>query len=305
MATYYERIDTLRASTNFTVSSYEAEYIAAEHALADLFGEYIKGAEILSSTYGAGKVVSTSGDALEHMLMEVEFAECNKKFGVLLVITGKVLFSKFADISEVGDAWDHAFDLHTDLTRKLSEFKQVEKLAEAEAIKKAVKEQKAEKQYEANKLKNIKNFEELSQAERTISTTDEFYYSLGWLTAHVGTIQAAIPDYLKTLFEKEFGTSVAPYVYDSKKKTSGGFAYQWSTGFQARLRTKGLTEIPALLAGYLSSDNAVTKKITNTAFIWDIIKNYGFQFGKTQDITKIKDCIPSNYLSSFEAGLLA
>jgi hypothetical protein len=176
---------------------------------------------------------------------------------------------------------------------------------EAALKKKEEADKKAEEKYESTKLKTIRDFNNLVHEVRPKSTNDEFYYSLGWLTAHVGAVQAAIPDYLQPSFEAKFGTEANPYVYDSKKKTSGGFRYQWSAGFHARLKKKGLTTIPALLAEHVRGTNNSSKTVMDTAFISDLVENYGFQFGKTQDVDKIKSYVPSEYLSSFEAGLIA
>lgn len=174
-----------------------------------------------------------------------------------------------------------------------------------EAKKKVEVEQKADEQYQKAKAKTLKDFDTLLDSIQPKSTVDEFYHSLGWLAAHVGTVQAAIPDYLQSAFEARFGTDANPYVYDSKKKTSGGFRYQWSAGFHARLKKKGLTTIPAMLANYISDTVNSSKTIMDTAFILDLIENYGFQFGKTQDVDNIRSRIPSEYMSFFEAGLLA
>ena len=174
-----------------------------------------------------------------------------------------------------------------------------------EAKKKAEVEQKTEEQYQKAKAKTLKDFDTLLDSIQPKSTVDEFYHSLGWLATHVGTVQAAIPDYLQSAFEARFGTEANPYVYDSKKKTSGGFRYQWSAGFHARLKKKGLTTIPAMLANYISDTVNSSKTIMDTAFILDLIENYGFQFGKTQDVDNIRSRIPSEYMSFFEAGLLA
>lgn len=177
---------------------------------------------------------------------------------------------------------------------------------EAEAAKKkAAEDKKNEEVYLKTKAKAIKDFEALADSQKAINRTDEFYYSLGWLTAHVGTVQAAIPDYLQTAFEARFGADAAPYVYDSKKKTSGGYRYQWCAGFHARLKKKGLTAIPAFLAEHVRGTNNSSKTIMDTAFISDLVENYGFQFGKTQDVNKIRSCVPSECLTYFEAGLLA
>ena len=300
--TYYERVDELRDGANFTAENYETEYLTAEIVLIDLFGEYIKGAEIISKPFGTGKVVSTSGDTLDQMFMEVAFTGGIKKLGVMPVITGKVVFTKFADILEVGDAWDHAFDLHTDMTRKVTDYKKAEQQREVEAENKAKAAKKAEEQYQRTKAKAIKDFEELTTRVYAKSTADEFYYSLGWLANNTTSFSAALPDYLLSSFEKQFGTEAKPTVVDSTKRTVNGFPMQWALSMKASIKKAALELIPNYLTEYLGkAGNA----ITDTSFVWDLVDNYGFQFGKKQDIEKIKQTIPATYMISFEAGLTA
>jgi hypothetical protein len=298
--TYFERVDELRDGANFTPDNYELEYHTAEMVLVDLFSEYIKDAEIMSTTYGTGRVISTSGDTLDHMIMEVAFQAGNKKFGVLPVITGTVLFNKFADISEIGDAWDHAFDLHTDMTRKLEEFKSAERRAAMEAEKKAKAAKKAEEKYQQARVKAIKDFESMTQTEMPMSTVDEFYYCLGWLASKAGVFSAAMPDYLLQSFEAHFGTDYKPTIVDSKKKTINGNPMQWALSMKIALPKKVADFVPAYLTKYLSTSRTT---IADTAFVWDLVDNYNFQFGKKQDIEKIRSCIPAQYLSFFEAGI--
>ena len=67
----------------------------------------------------------------------------------------------------------------------------------------------------------------------------------------------------------------------------------------ANIKKKSLDKIPAFLSQYLSkSGNA----IANTSFIWDIVTNYGFKFGKTQDLDQIRGNIPTEYLTYIENG---
>jgi hypothetical protein len=73
---------------------------------------------------------------------------------------------------------------------------------------------------------------------------------------------------------------------------------QWTFGFKATLRK--ITTIPAILSKYIGANG---KEIANTAFLWDLVTDYGFKFGKKQDVTQIKSIIPNEYLPSFEAGL--
>ena len=169
------------------------------------------------------------------------------------------------------------------------------------AAKKAEEEKKAEEKYQKTKAKAIKDFEALVHTERAISVADEFYYALGWLAKNTGTFSAAMPDYLLSYFEQHFGTEIKPTVIDSKKKTVNGYAMQWALSMKASIKKKSIDLIPAYLTQYLSkSGNA----IADTSFVWDLVDNYGFQFGKKkQDVDKIRSHVPSAYLMSFEAGL--
>lgn len=166
------------------------------------------------------------------------------------------------------------------------------------AAKQAKADKEAEEKYERTKAKAIQDFEALTVASRPVAVANDFYYSLGWLAKHVGSVSAKLPDYLADSFKKHFGSDVAFNAVDSKKKTVNGHAMQWTFGFVATLRKP--ENIPAGLTEHLGSTG---NKIADTSFIWDLVDNYGFQFGKTQDLDKIRSHVPSEYLASFEAGL--
>jgi hypothetical protein len=67
----------------------------------------------------------------------------------------------------------------------------------------------------------------------------------------------------------------------------------------ASIKKKSLDKIPAFLTQYLSKTGT---SIANTSFIWDLVTNYGFKFGKTQDLDQIRGTIPTEYLTYFENG---
>jgi hypothetical protein len=165
------------------------------------------------------------------------------------------------------------------------------------ASKKAEEDKKNEEKYQRTVAKAVKDFTARAQAERTVSTVDEFYYSLGWLTKHAGTVTAALPDYLENSFLGHFG-NVPRRVVDSKHRGPAGWQAQWSWSFTIALKKPDL--IPAFLAGKL---NPSKKAVSDTSFVWDLVDNYGFQFGKTQDVDKIRSHVPASCLASFEAGL--
>jgi hypothetical protein len=60
--------------------------------------------------------------------------------------------------------------------------------------------------------------------------------------------------------------------------------------------------IPAYLESYL---NTKRNFISDTAFIWDLVENYGFSFGKEQDLDNIRTYIPTEYMDFFDDGLAA
>jgi hypothetical protein len=93
---------------------------------------------------------------------------------------------------------------------------------------------------------------------------------------------------------------VKPTVVDSKKKTINGNPMQWAMSMKASISKKALNLVPSYLTKYLSSSG---NAIADTAFVWDLVENYGFQFGKTQDIEKIRSHVPTSHMSFFEAGL--
>jgi hypothetical protein len=87
---------------------------------------------------------------------------------------------------------------------------------------------------------------------------------------------------------------------DSKAKSVGGFAKKWNWSFSCSIKKlKGVT-VPAYLQTVTTD---ISKGIHNTSFIWDLVENYGFKFGKEQDIEKIRSCVPTEHIAFFENGL--
>lgn len=168
-----------------------------------------------------------------------------------------------------------------------------------EQAKKEAEDKKQEEKYQASKAKMIKEFETLANTERPMSATAEFYYSLGWIARNCGTFACALPDYLLPYFQKQFGIDYEPRTVDSKKRTVNGHAMQWTISMTASIKKKSLDKIPAFLMQYL---NKTGTSIANTSFIWDLVANYGFKFGKTQDIDQIRATTPTTYLTYFENG---
>lgn len=256
--------------------------------------------------YGEGQLTEVSVPSIGNSLFAtIDFAAGTKKFALDTVLTGNLLTMPeiLTDILVEAQTIFKADFIERETEKRTIERKARE---EAEAAKKKTEaDKKVEAQFQKAKLTAITEFDELINQVRPISDSDCFYYSLGWLAAHTGTIQAAIPDYLLANYEKHFGTDTKPYIYDSTKRTSGGHRFQWSLGITARLRKKGLTEAPAPINEHVRETTQGTWFVVNTSFLWDLIDNYGFKLGKTQDLEKIKQTIPVQFIEIFEEGLQA
>lgn len=299
--TTLERINELKANFAVEQETTKEVYLQTEAELVNVVGEYIIGAEMLCNAYGTGKLMAFSGTTIEDMIVDIAFKDdSTRRFSLIHIMSNS--FVKFADILEIGDIWDAAFEAHTNLTQAYKAFEEISRQLAIEAEKKVEAEKKAEEKYQRQKEKAVQDFDELLKQARSLSAADEFYFAIGWLTKHIGKVSVAIPDYLQYAFEQHFGTEAEPYVVDSRKRTSGGFAFQWSIGMNARLKSKNLGTVPSILTPYL---NPTGKALSNTSFIWDLVDCYGFKFGKKQDLDLIRSKVPAKYIASFEAGLTA
>lgn len=298
--TYLETIKDLQDNTTLELETARESYLRVESNLAERTCTYIIDTEVNSKTLGAGKITEASGTSFDSIVINIAFAETIKKFSLMHIIAN-ANFITFAD-TEVFESLSTALAFHNILTATHKEFEFITRQNQKEALKKAEAEQKAEAKYQAQKEKAIKDFDELIQQSRNSTTSheSEFYYALGWLVNHIGVVSASMPDYLSSSFRAHFGDNTPHTTVDSKKRTTNGNSMKWTFGFKITL--KKVDSIPSVLRQYInSSGNA----INNTSFIWDLVDNYNFQFGKKQDIEKITQIVPSKYIDSFNEGLTA
>lgn len=179
--------------------------------------------------------------------------------------------------------------------------------AELEARRQAIKKQqqlekrkqKNEAKLEESKAVYIEKFKELLASKKAPSVSDEFYYSLGWLAKHSGTVKAVVPDICEAEFVGYFGSDV-PFTKTEYKVGPGGWISQWGKSFTASLVK--VKTIPAYLEQYL---NPKRNQITNSEYIKDLVDNYGFKFGKDQNLEAIRSSVPAEYRPHFEAGYAA
>ncbi len=165
------------------------------------------------------------------------------------------------------------------------------------AIKAAEEAKAAEEKYKKKVAKTLEKVNSLSK-ER-LSKSSNLYYALGWLAKHTGSINAKMPDYLEDWFVKNFG-DVPRSVSDGRKTSSGGYAWQWSYSFSLTLTKMKDTEIPAYLNDYVKAN-----RIQSVSFIWSLVDDYGFNFGKGVNIEEIRSKIPTDNLQDFDLGFSA
>ena len=266
-------------------------------ALNDDFKTFDFPYEVKHRINGVGQVTDikapTTGDSL---YVVINFDTLGSKtFGLTALLQYKLLEMPeelSVPLLEAQDAIKADYDFIVQAKREASRLA-YEKAKQDEADK------KAEAKYQAAKAKMIKDFETLAQAERPLSEVDEFYYNLGWLAKNCGTFACNLPDYLLPYFQTQFGTEYEPRVVDSRKKTVNGNSMQWSVSMTASIKKKAQDSVPASLKDYL---NKTGTSIANTPFIWDLVANYGFKFGKEQDVDQIRPNIPVNQILNFETG---
>ena len=165
----------------------------------------------------------------------------------------------------------------------------------AEAAKQAERDKK--------KLEKLKNhraelIRQLDGIHTPIHTESDFYVSLGYIAKHIGTISATIPTWAESWFVKKFGTAEKKVV-DETRKTVNGYSMKFAPSFSLSL--KKAKNVPADIQA-LADTSKKSFTIHNTELVFDLVDNYGFKFGKEQDIEDIKKKIPNNYLANFDMG---
>lgn len=253
--------------------------------------------------YGAGKITKLKfTENLEKPEMMMTFESAAKTVGIAYSIISKLGLLSFDETDT--ETLQNLFDEYLIEWTKLDETRKAEIKAKREAeieAREAAKKAKVEAQkaeaFEQKKKRDIKDFEEKLKLSKPMSLASEFYISLGWLAKHTGTVSAALPDYLESTFVSHFG-DVPRRVVDSTKKGPAGWTSQWTSSFALSLKKPDI--IPAMFEQYL---NPSRKALTDTSFVWELVDNYGFRFGKAQDLEAIRSCVPSDYISEFELGL--
>ena len=166
--------------------------------------------------------------------------------------------------------------------------------ARREEIKKQIEADKRYAKRVQNALLKLNTLKK-EDTSKLFETPTTHYEVIGWMAKHLTSIRAAMPDFMEKWFVGKFGDAER-YVVDSKKRTVNGNPMQWGLSLKLTFNT----EVVGPLEVKATSQNK--KTIDNVAFVWDLIENYGFQFGKEQNISQIKAEIPEENLVDFEKG---
>jgi hypothetical protein len=263
------------------------------------FIQKITGAEVNNQLLGPGKIVSCLNvcNTLESLIVTVHFnLDETKTYGLAAALATGGL--KFINRS-LYDVWDEFMSEQYKLKAQYNKAVEDEQCRQKEEQLLEKKRKDNEKKMAGMKAQAEKEFEKLTASNNKITKADEFYYALGWVAKHVGTITARMPDYLEPAFVKHFG-DVEHTVVDSAKVGPAGFTSQWHLSMEVSLvKAK---EIPAMLTDFLSQNG---KKLSKTSFVWDLVDKYGFKFGKKQVTADIMRCIPIEYMPVFNEGFMA
>ena len=284
---------------NYNVSDYQSWVDLSADMTADLAEHLLFGIPAKHKTYGYCTINSIDVICNESSLQLLATVEINPELTKKLSLNVLLANGLIEVIDPVKPILDEYIAAFTEIQKEVYEVQYERTTTKFEADQQAKEEAKKEAKYQAAKEKAIQDFEVMTKKDKSTNATGEFYYNLGWLAKNVGTISAALPDYLLKYFENHFGTEAKPTVVDSRKRTVNGYPIQWALSMKASVPKKVVDSIPPFLKQYL---NPTGNALTNTTFIWDLVENYGFQFGRKQDVEKIRAAVPDFLLEYFEKG---
>lgn len=228
--------------------------------------------------YKEGQIISVRvGQSYSGIMLTVQFA-----IGVKTFVLDIALSSGLFDISET---------IKNSLLAQEQDFKSSLKIFQAQSAQ--VKEQTNTPATETTSPESVGSLEALAP-EDTAKAFDSlaiFYENLGWLAKHVEEITAVISKSAESWFVTHFGAAAEYQTMTDDKKFSKP---------QIKFKASFDSELPAAVTEVIGI--ASKKSITSVPFIWDLIKNYGFQFGKDQDVDRIFATVPSLYETDFSQG---
>lgn len=134
-----------------------------------------------------------------------------------------------------------------------------------------------------------------------ITQENAFYEALGWLAKNLTSIRASIPDFTEDWFIRTYG-DVERVVVDTglENRTIGNYVKKWLPSFTLSIKAQASrSNLPPLVKLLTST---LPSRINNTDFISELVQNYGFSFGKKQDINKILSTLTLDQQKDFKVG---
>jgi hypothetical protein len=268
--------------------------------------ETLVGSSVKHQKYGDGvitkvEVADVDEDNREaNLITLITFGTEVKSFLLKAALKAKTLEFETETLKSVEKALEnlqHIIDMRSVDAEKAIQEELEEQIKAKEKAELEIRKQKEELKAKARQAKMLKKLKELKPEDtKSLFDTPKTYYEiLGWMAKHCTSVRAAMPDWMEKQFVAMFG-DVDRYVVNLKKKTSGGFDYQWGLGLKIIFDK----EIVGPLEVRATSKNK--RIIDNVAFVWDLVDTCGFKFGKEQDIDKIIDEVPGQYLEDFKKG---
>lgn len=290
--------------TTLNPNATNKDYLDASAEIISEFAKRATGTTFECPTFGPGTLTTVSGKTFSDVTFAITFADVTKSFKPSVSLPRKFLSFVDPEIKELYETYLTAskeLDASWSVIEAEHEAQRQELLRlEAEAKKKAEAEAKAAAKLQAKIDKTRESFREAMVASHEFFETapETLWFNIGWLAKHAGVLFAKMPEYLEDDFIRQFG-DVPRMIIDSKKRTSGGFAYQWTYEFKFSL--KKVKEVPISLHNIVPAD----KKpyiISKTSLLGKLVRDYGFNFNKTQDVDLIKSYVPTQYMINFEHG---
>lgn len=266
------------------------------------FNHMLSNTDVMSRDHGTGQLEELMVSTGNLIVAKIKFKLCSKVYDIRTAI-GRKFLSFVADkdvntynqmLAEVTEAEK----LHEQQLLAIKQQEAEERKAAIEAAKLAKRLERDEEKFQQAKESLMKNFEERTRTITEVpSSSEAYYYNLGWMASHIKQIKAKLPDYLDNLFVKHFGETSSKTVVNTDRRTSGGFRPQWSYAFSCTLSS--IETAPSDIVSLLVEGK---KQINNTELMWTLIDNHNFKFGKEQDIDAIKATVPKSMLNWFEEG---
>lgn len=299
----------------YSKSDYESYESFESEALRELKGAFV-GAKVLYRSQNAhladfrfadAKLGGPSTTSARELFAEFDVGGTKKEIILRLGISSGVIEPIGAEanaISELIGVLDRAKATHdAEIEAKLRE---AEERAKAKATERALENaKKAEElkvaEAEKRRAKRIgRALAKLDRIERedtskAFAAPESHYEALGWMAKHLSSIRASMPDYMEKWFVGKFG-DVERHIIDSRRTTAGGYPMQWGLSMKLTFDEDVKGQLEARATG------GSKRIIDSVAFVWDLVENYGFRFGKEQDVESIMAEIPKCSLPDFERG---